>query len=89
MKSPKKKGFLKRFSALVLTMVVTFSFLSSTIASAAALGTNKHTISKITDWGYNFQNSGLPNAYDPISSFLSFVFLKHKNYENLAVDLFI
>ena len=57
----KKHGFFKKVTALAAAAMMTFSVLSSCITAFADTKTPE---SKITDWGYNFSGSGLPNAYD-------------------------
>ena len=56
---------LKRLGILIVTIVMTVCMLSEGITALAAATTDKtYTLS---GWGYDFRNSGLPNAYDPLT----------------------
>lgn len=56
---------LKKLGILIVTIVMTVCMLSEGITAFAAATTDKtYTLS---GWGYDFRNSGLPNAYDPLT----------------------
>ena len=64
----KKKSFFTRLTAIAVSLFTAFSFLSEPISAFAdSLGTTKNTEYKLADWGYDFSNSGLPKAYNPIT----------------------
>ena len=57
----KSKKLSSRLIALTMTLCVAFT----TMAQAVSAATTTDKTLKFTDWGYDFQGSGLPNAYDP------------------------
>ena len=64
----KKKSFFTRLTAIAVSLFTAVSFLSEPISAFAdSLGTTKNTQHELNDWGYNFSNSGLPAAYNPIT----------------------
>lgn len=55
----------KKLWGLLMAIVMTVFILSEGITAFAATTTDKtYTLS---GWGYDFRNSGLPNAYDPLT----------------------
>ena len=62
----KKKSLFKKLTALAVTFVSVFSMMSESIFTVAKAFETKHTEYELEYWGYDFRNSGLPNAYDPI-----------------------
>ena len=61
----KKKSIFKRLSSLLIVMLMAVSVFSDGLVSFAA--DSKNTEHILYDWGYNFSNSGLANAYDPLT----------------------
>lgn len=61
----KKKSIFKRLSSLLIVMLMAVSVFSDGLVSFAA--DSKNTEHILYGWGYNFSNSGLPNAYDPLT----------------------
>lgn len=60
-----KKSIVKRIGSLLTVLLLTASIFSNGIVAFAA--DTKHTQSKVLDWSYNFEGSGLKNAYDPLT----------------------
>ena len=60
-----KKSIVKRIGSLVTVLLLTASIFSNGLVAFAA--DTKHTQSKVLDWSYNFEGSGLKNAYDPLT----------------------
>ena len=55
----------KKLGTFMIALVMTIFMLSEGITAFAATTTDKtYTLS---GWGYDFRNSGLPNAYDPLT----------------------
>lgn len=61
----KKKSIFKRLSSLLIVMLMAVSVFSDGLVSFAA--DSKNTEHILYGWGYNFSNSGLANAYDPLT----------------------
>lgn len=61
----KKKSIFKRLSSLLIVMLMAVSVFSDGLVSFAADSRNTEHI--LYGWGYNFSNSGLANAYDPLT----------------------
>lgn len=61
----KKKSIFKRLSSLLIVMLMAVSIFSDGLVSFAA--DSKNTEHILYGWGYNFSNSGLANAYDPLT----------------------
>lgn len=61
----KKKSIFKRLSSLLIAMLMAVSVFSDGLVSFAA--DSKNTEHILYGWGYNFSNSGLANAYDPLT----------------------
>lgn len=61
----KKKSIFKRLSSLLIVMLLAVSVFSDGLVSFAA--DSKNTEHILYGWGYNFSNSGLANAYDPLT----------------------
>ena len=61
----KKKSIFKRLSSLLIVMLMAVSVFSDGLVCFAA--DSKNTEHILQGWGYNFSNSGLPNAYDPLT----------------------
>lgn len=61
----KKKSIFKRLSSLLIVMLMAVSVISDGLVSFAA--DSKNTEHILYGWGYNFSNSGLANAYDPLT----------------------
>ena len=61
----KKKSIVKRIGSLLTVLLLTASIFSNGLVAFAA--DTKHTQSKVLDWSYNFEGSGLKNAYDPLT----------------------
>lgn len=52
---------------MFLTFVLAFTLMAEPITVfAETLGTTQHDEYELEYWGYDFRNSGLPNAYDPL-----------------------
>lgn len=60
-----KKSIVKRIGSLLTVLLLTASIFSNGLVAFAA--DTKHTQSKVLDWSYNFEGSGLKNAYDPLT----------------------
>lgn len=60
-----KKSIVKRIGSLFTVLLLTASIFSNGLVAFAA--DTKHTQSKVLDWSYNFEGSGLKNAYDPLT----------------------
>lgn len=60
-----KKSIVKRIGSLLTVLLLTASIFSNGLIAFAA--DTKHTQSKVLDWSYNFEGSGLKNAYDPLT----------------------
>lgn len=60
-----KKSIVKRIGSLLTVLLLTASIFSNGLVAFAA--DTKHTQSKVLDWSYNFDGSGLKNAYDPLT----------------------
>ena len=60
-----KKSIVKRIGSLLTVLLITASIFSNGLVAFAA--DTKHTQSKVLDWSYNFEGSGLKNAYDPLT----------------------
>lgn len=61
----KTKSLLSRLTAVALTILCSVSFLfSDGITAGAFASTAVATQKKLSDWKYDFQNSGLPNGYN-------------------------
>jgi cna B domain protein len=60
-----KKSIVKRIGSLLTVLLLTASIFSNGLVAFAA--DTKHTQSKVLDWSYNFEDSGLKNAYDPLT----------------------
>ena len=55
----------KKLGTFMIALIMTIFMLSEGITAFAATTTDKtYTLS---GWGYDFRNSGLPNAYDPLT----------------------
>lgn len=61
----KKKSIFKRLSSLLIVMLMAVSVFSDGLVAFAEDGKNTEHI--LYGWGYNFSNSGLANAYDPLT----------------------
>lgn len=61
----KKKSIFKRLSSMLIVMLMAVSVFSDGLVSFAADSRNTEHI--LYGWGYNFSNSGLANAYDPLT----------------------
>lgn len=61
----KKKSIFKRLSSLLIVMLMAVSVFSDGLVIFAADSRNTEHI--LYGWGYNFSNSGLANAYDPLT----------------------
>ena len=61
----RKKKLSKVLFSFLTAALMSVSCLQGTLSAFAA--TTKNTEYKISDWGYNFSGSGLPNAYDPLT----------------------
>ena len=60
-----KKKISKTLSTMIVALIMTISILTEGITAFAATTTDKtYTLS---GWGYDFRNSGLPDAYDPLT----------------------
>lgn len=60
-----KKSIVKRIGSLLTVLLLTASIFSNGLVAFAT--DTKHTQSKVLDWSYNFEGSGLKNAYDPLT----------------------
>lgn len=60
-----KKSIVKRIGSLLTVLLLTASIFSNGLVAFAA--DTKHTQSNVLDWSYNFEGSGLKNAYDPLT----------------------
>ena len=60
-----KRKISKRLTAMLFVMLMTISCFAESISVFAATTTDKTYV--LSNWGYNFSGSGLPNAYNPIS----------------------
>ena len=60
-----KKSIVKRIGSLLTVLLLTASIFSNGLVAFAV--DTKHTQSKVLDWSYNFEGSGLKNAYDPLT----------------------
>lgn len=60
-----KKSIVKRIGSLFTVLLLTASIFSNGLVAFAA--DTKHTQSKVLDWSYNFEGSGLKNAYDTLT----------------------
>ena len=65
-----KNKILKRIGSMALSLALVAGFAATSVKAADTLAdlpevnTTQHNIKY---WGYDFRNSGLPNAYDPIT----------------------
>lgn len=60
-----KKSIAKRLGSLLIVMLMVMSVCSNGLICFAE--DSKNTEHSLYGWGYNFSNSGLPNAYDPLT----------------------
>ena len=56
---------LNKLSSRILALAMTICVAFTTMAQAVSAATTTDKTLKFTNWGYDFQSSGLPNAYDP------------------------